>query len=67
MPARRPRLCLRLKVGYWSWLPLKQLATARQHWLPIAPGVTGFEHAVAIPQWNLTLRVMREARVNPVV
>src|SRR5262250_1573979 len=47
-----------IKVGSWSWLPLKQLAAARQRWLPVAPDVTGFEHRLAIPQWNLRLRVM---------
>jgi Transposase DDE domain group 1 len=47
-----------IKVGYWSWLPLKQLAAERRHWRPVAPGVTGFEHHLAIPQWNLRLRVM---------
>ena len=26
-----------IKVGYWSWLPLKQLAADRTHWLPVAP------------------------------
>ncbi len=25
-----------IKVGYWSWLPLKQLAAERERWLPIA-------------------------------
>ena len=33
-----------IKVGYWSWLPLKQLAAERRHWHALAPGVTGFEH-----------------------
>jgi DDE family transposase len=47
-----------IKVGYWSWLPLKQLAAERERWLPIAPNVTGFFHALHIPQWNLQLRVM---------
>ena len=47
-----------IKVGYWSWLPLKQLAAARRHWHALAPGVTGFEHQLVIPQWNLRLRVM---------
>ena len=47
-----------IKVGYWSWLPLKQLAAERRHWHALAPGVTGFEHRLAIPQWNLRLRVM---------
>src|SRR5213080_3686617 len=47
-----------IKVGYWSWLPLKQLAAERQHWHALAPGVTGFEHRLAIPQWKLRLRVM---------
>src|SRR6266699_3369672 len=47
-----------IKVGYWHWLPLKQLAADRQRWLPIAPEVSGFFHDLAIPQWNLRLRVM---------
>ena len=47
-----------IKVGYWSWLPLKQLAADRQRWLPIAPDVTGFFHDLDIPQWHLRLRVM---------
>jgi hypothetical protein len=47
-----------IKVGYWSWLPLKQLAAARQRWLPVAPEVTGFFHDLEIPQWHLRLRVM---------
>ena len=47
-----------IKVGYWSWLPLKPLAAECRYWRPVAPGVTGFEHQLVIPQWNLTLRVM---------
>ena len=47
-----------IKVGYWSWLPLKQLPADRRHWLPVAPQVTGFLHDLPIPQWNLWLRVM---------
>ena len=47
-----------IKVGYWHWLPLKELAAVRQHWLPVAPNVTGFFHALDIPQWNLKVRVM---------
>src|SRR6266702_4713038 len=47
-----------IKVGYWHWLPLKQLAADRQRWLPVAPNVTGFFHDLDIPQWNLRLRVM---------
>lgn len=47
-----------IKVGYWSWLPLKQLAAARRHWQTLAPDVTGFEHQLVIPQWDLRLRVM---------
>ena len=47
-----------IKVGYWSWLPLKQLAAERPHWHALAPGVTGFEHRLVIPQWKLRLRVM---------
>ena len=47
-----------IKVGYWSWPPLKQLAADRPHWLPVAPNVTGFFHDLHIPQWDLQLRVM---------
>ena len=47
-----------IKVGYWSWLPLKQLAAERQRWRPVAPHVTGFFHDLPIPQWKLRLRVM---------
>jgi len=47
-----------IKVGYWSWLPLKQLAAERRHWHALAPGVTGFEHQLTVPQWKLRLRVM---------
>lgn len=45
-----------IKVGYWSWLPLKPLAAERRQWHPLAPGVTGFEHQLTIPAWNLQLR-----------
>src|SRR2546422_9014920 len=54
----RRRCAYAIKVGYWSWLPLKQLAAETRTWLPLAPGVTGVEHVLAIPQWNLRLRVM---------
>ena len=47
-----------IKVGYWSWLPLKQLAAERRDWTPLAPGVTGFERRLTIPQWDVTVRVM---------
>jgi len=47
-----------IKVGYWNWLPLKQLAAERQRWRPVAPNVTGFFHELEIPQWDLQLRVM---------
>jgi Transposase DDE domain group 1 len=47
-----------IKVGYWSWLPLKQLAAERRDWTPLAPGVTGFEHRLTIPQWGVATRVM---------
>ncbi len=32
----------------WSWLPLKQLAAERREWIPLAPGVTGFEHRLTV-------------------
>src|SRR5437899_5087506 len=54
----RRRCAYSIKVGYWSWLPLKQRAADARIWLPLAPGVTGFAHDLAIPQWHLRLRVM---------
>jgi len=56
LPTRGGRYAI--KVGYWSWLPLKHLAADRQRWLPVAPDVTGFFHDLDIPQWNLRVRVM---------
>ena len=47
-----------IKVGYWSWLPLKQLAAERRDWIPLGPGVTGFEQRLTIPQWRLDVRVL---------
>ena len=47
-----------IKAGYWSWLPLKQLAAEHRAWTPLAPGVTGFEHRLRIPQWDVDVRVM---------
>jgi len=48
-----------IKVGYWSWLPLKQVAAACRRWAPVAPGVGGHETELVIPQWNdLRLRVV---------
>jgi Transposase DDE domain group 1 len=58
-PLLTARDCLyAIKVGYWSWLPLKQLAAACPQWHPVAPGVTGYETELPVPQWNLRLRVM---------
>ena len=51
--------CFAIKVGYWSWLPLKQVAAACRRWEPVAPGVGGHETELVIPQWNdLRLRVV---------
>ncbi len=48
-----------IKVGYWSWLPLKQVAAACRRWEPVAPGMGGHETELVIPQWNdLRLRVV---------
>jgi hypothetical protein len=47
-----------IKVGYWSWLPLTQLAAERRDWQSLASDVTGFEHQLDIAQWNLRLRVL---------
>jgi hypothetical protein len=48
-----------IKVGYWSWLPLKQVAAACRRWEPVAPGVGGHETELVISQWNnVRLRVV---------
>jgi hypothetical protein len=48
-----------IKVGYWSWLPLKSIAAACRQWQPVAPGVTGHETDLVITPWNhLRLRVV---------
>jgi hypothetical protein len=48
-----------IKVGYWSWLPLKAIAAACRRWEPVAPGVTGHETELVVSQWNdLRLRVV---------
>jgi len=48
-----------IKVGYWSWLPLKARAAACRRWQPVAPGVTGHETELVLPQWHdLRLRVV---------
>ena len=48
-----------IKVGYWSWLPLKAMTAACRRWQPVAPGVTGYETELVIPQWqDLRLRVV---------
>src|SRR5437899_11722878 len=52
------RCAYAIKVGYWSWLPLKQLAAEWRQWHALAPDVTGFEHQLVLPPWNLRLRVM---------
>src|SRR5437667_6420881 len=46
------------KVGFWHWLPLKQLAAECRAWQPVARNVTGVFHDLAILQWRLRLRVM---------
>jgi len=58
LPAPGPSVSSAIKVGYRSWLPLKQLAGKRQRWRPVAPKVTGFFHDLDIPQWNLRVWVM---------
>src|SRR5215831_15920283 len=48
-----------IKVGYWSWLPLKPIAAACRRWLPEDPAATGHETTLVIPQWaDLRLRVV---------
>jgi len=38
-----------IKVGYWSWLPLKHLAAERRQWHALAPDVTGVRASAGHP------------------
>jgi len=67
-PLLTARDCLyAIKVGYWNWLPLKQLAAACPQWHPVAPGVTGYETELPGPQWNLPAagNALPQARAAP--
>jgi hypothetical protein len=46
-----------IKVRMWRWLGVKELIQMRMRWEPVAPGISGFEAVLPIPQWGLKLRV----------
>jgi hypothetical protein len=47
-----------IKVPMWRWLGVKELIQMRMRWEPVAPGISGFEAVLPIPQWGLKLRVV---------
>src|SRR5207244_2897250 len=55
-----------IKIGYWSWLPLKQLAAERRQWHALAPDVTGVQHQLGLPlRSQQRLAAAQRARVQP--
>src|SRR4030095_11627016 len=46
-----------IKVGYWSWLPLKQLAAERHRRRPVGANVTRVVHDLHIPPRTIPLRL----------
>jgi hypothetical protein len=47
-----------IKVPFWQWLGLKNLVAAQPQWTGIAEGIAAFETTLAVPQWDLSLRVV---------
>jgi hypothetical protein len=47
-----------IKVPFWQWLGLKNLVAAQTHWTSIGENIEAFETTLAVPQWNLSLRVV---------
>lgn len=47
-----------IKVGFFDWLPLRNLVSARKRWRRIRPDLSYFETLVDIAQWNMRLRVV---------
>jgi len=47
-----------IKVPFWQWLGLKNLVAIQKQWIRIAEAIDAFETTLAIPQWNLSLRVV---------
>jgi hypothetical protein len=47
-----------IKVPFWQWLGLKKLVAAQKQWTRITEGIDAFETMLAVPQWDLSLRVV---------
>lgn len=47
-----------IKVGFWQWLPLKQLVAQRRRWRRVSDDVGAFETLLDLKQWGLKLRVV---------
>jgi hypothetical protein len=51
-------LAFGIKVPLWKWLGIRERITARRRWARVDDSVSGFETTLAIPQWDLRLRVV---------
>jgi hypothetical protein len=47
-----------IKVPMWKWLGVKERIQMRMRWTRVAPGISGFETILPVPQWGLRLRVV---------
>ena len=47
-----------IKVGFWQWLPLKQLVAERRRWRRVGDGIGAFETKLSLKKWGLKLRVV---------
>jgi hypothetical protein len=47
-----------IKVPFWQWLGLRNLVAAQPQWTRIAESIDAFETTLAVPQWDLSLRVV---------
>jgi hypothetical protein len=54
----RERCHYAIKVGFWHWLPLKQIVARRRRWNRLNDTVSCFETPLEIQPWNLCLRVV---------
>ena len=52
------RLSFAIKVPLWKWLGIRERIAARRRWTRVDGSVSGFETTLAIPQWDLRLRVV---------
>lgn len=51
-------LAFAIKVPLWRWLGLRERIASRRRWTRVDGSVSGFATTLAIPQWDLRLRVV---------